>query len=182
MGSVAPIVEVRVVVFFAVPSSVVSPDGEGLEEGRGEVLLQAIRREPGDRNASSISSLDIGFTRLIHGTEMDSAVLIAETALEWGVRRVQLGIDSGRSVAETEATSRVAWALARARWIAALARKCHGNEGECDEECKSELHVGYVDWWDRRLKAVTSFRESRSGFILVSLMTGQFFYAIVRKY
>ncbi len=90
----------------------VSVDGEGLEERRGEVLLEAVRGEFGDRNASSRSSHDVGFTGLIHSTEMDSAVRVAETALEWGVRRVGLGIEFGGSIAETEATSRVA----RGRW------------------------------------------------------------------
>ncbi len=60
------------------------------------------------------------------------------------------------------------------RWAVGLASKCKGSEGECDDDGESELHVGRVDRWDQRLKAVTSLRDGRSDFIVSSPMRRQF--------
>ncbi len=111
-------------------------DGVGFE-GLGELLLEATGVEYRDRHGARgiVVGRNPRFARLVHSTEMDLAVLVAETAVECGVRRVGLGIEFGSSVAEMEAALRVA-----------LTSECKGNERKSGGNGESELHVWCGDW------------------------------------
>ena len=112
-------------------------------------MLQAHAVIHGDRNNKpGEPRLNVRFARLIDGSEMDLAVLVAETALEWRVRGVGLGIELVSTIAEMEATPRLE-----------VAGKCERNKGQCDGSSISELHIEHVGWCDRCLMVGNSWEE-----------------------
>ncbi len=56
----------------------------------------------------------------------------------------------------------------------ALASKCEGNKGECDEDDESALHVGRVDRWDQRLMPWPVLEKADAFFVVASPMVTQF--------